>query len=426
MSQVCDFKVAIIGGCGHVGLPLGVKFALAGADTNLVDIDRTGVDKVNQGIFPHLELGGSEQLTKALARKLLRATTEPKTCCEADFVVFVTGTPVDEHLNPRVRDVLEIIDQYLPFMSPSACAVMRSTLFPGTMQHLRNRIARSSNPVKLAFCPERVAQGFALQEIDSLPQIISAFDEDSFQAAYRAFRLLAPEIIRLTPLEAEITKLMANSWRYLEFAIANQFYMIAEENGVDFYRIYQAIRHNYPRAKEYKSPGFAAGPCLFKDTMQLASYFDHKFHLGHSAMLVNEGLATLVVKKCSDRLGGTLWGNKVGILGMAFKANNDDIRESLSFRVRKGLEFHGAQTFYNDPYLADSVDLAQLEEMCDLFVLCTPHREYQYFTSDKPIIDIWGFFQKSHLEILPGTIANDQLEGSHLGRMWSGSSFPGT
>lgn len=140
------------------------------------------------------------------------------------------------------------------------------------MEHLHKRLQERRVDVKLAFCPERVAQGVALDEIDSLPQIVSAFDEESFQAAYELFSAMAPEIIRLLPMEAEMTKLMANCWRYLEFAIANQFYMIAEQNGVDFYRIYEAIRYKYPRAQGYKSPGLAAGPCLFKDTMQLASF----------------------------------------------------------------------------------------------------------------------------------------------------------
>src|SRR5262249_44575151 len=145
-------------------------------------------------------------------------------------------------------------EQYEPYFNPGVLVVMRSTLFPGTMNHLNERLQRGGFQVKLAFCPERVAQGFALDEIDSLPQVVSAFDEESFQSAYETFAMLAPEIIRLTPLEAEITKLMANSWRYVEFAIANQFFMIAERSGVDFFRVFEAIKYDYPRAKGYKSP----------------------------------------------------------------------------------------------------------------------------------------------------------------------------
>lgn len=394
-------KVAIIGGCGHVGLPLGVKCALAGAATYLIDISEKAVATVNSGKFPFLEHGGDAQLQKALSLGLT-ATNDRRSCQGCDVIVFVTGTPVDEHLNPKVTDVVKIFDDYKEYFDEKALVVMRSTLFPGTMEHLHNKLQQEKVNVLLAFCPERVAQGIALDEIDSLPQIVSSFDEESFQAAYSLFAALAPEIIRLTPLEAEMTKLMANSWRYLEFAIANQFYMIAESKGVDFFKIFQAIRYNYPRAKAYKSSGFAAGPCLFKDTMQLASYFNHQFYMGHSAMLVNEGLASFTVEKAITALGGSLWNKKIGLLGMTFKADSDDIRESLSFRVKKVLEFNGAQVIWHDPFLEDSSELNLLLEQSDLIVLGTPHSMYQELKFKQVVIDVWGYFQQPVLKILPG------------------------
>lgn len=401
--SVVDKKIIIIGGCGHVGLPLGVKFSLAGAKTVLLDIEKTAIDKVNSGKFPFLEKGGDEQLQQAIKNGLL-ASSDPTQCKDADVIVFVTGTPVDEHLNPKISDVLKIFDSYVEYFPSNALIVMRSTLYPGTMQHIYSRIKSSAYDFKLAFCPERVAQGYALDEIDSLPQIVSAFDEPSFEAAYSIFAALAPEVIRLTPLEAEITKLMANSWRYLEFAIANQFYMIAESNGVDFFRIYEAIRYKYPRANGYKSPGFSAGPCLFKDTMQLASFFDHQFSMGHSAMLVNEGLATFAVNKALQMFDGNLWNKTIGILGMTFKANNDDIRESLSFKVKKGLEFNGATVLWHDPYLEDSTALQEVVDKSDCLVLGTPHKEYKNLSLKKPFVDIWGEFARPKLEILPGDV----------------------
>ncbi|MCB0324293.1 MAG: nucleotide sugar dehydrogenase, partial [Bdellovibrionales bacterium] len=335
----------------------------------------------------------------------LRATTEPVKCADANVVVFVTGTPVDEHLNPKISDVLRIFDSYLEHLQKGALVVMRSTLFPGTMEHLYKRVSQAGVDIKLAFCPERVAQGYALDEIDTLPQIVSAFDDAAFDAAFELFAAIAPEVIRLTPLEAEMTKLMANSWRYLEFAIANQFYTIAESKGVDFYRIYQAIRYDYPRANGYKAPGFAAGPCLFKDTMQLASFFDHNFSMGHSAMLVNEGLAGVVVDKAAALVGGSLWGKTVGLLGLTFKADNDDIRESLSFRVKKGLEFKGATVVVHDPFVETTSSIAEVDRDADVLVLCTPHREYREYSFQSPISDVWGVFHRPTLEILPGTIA---------------------
>ncbi len=393
--------IAVVGGCGHVGLPLGVKFALTGAKVFLVDINQEAVSTVNAGKFPFLERGGDEELQLALSKDLV-ATTDPTVVASCDAVVFVVGTPVDEHLNPKVSDVLKVVDIYEKHFKENALIIMRSTLFPGTMEHIYNRLQQRELKVRLAFCPERVSQGYALEEIDSLPQIVSTFDEESFDAAYNLFKALAPSVIRLTPVEAELTKLMANSWRYLEFAIANQFYLIAESKGVDFYRLYEAIRYDYPRAKGYKSPGFAAGPCLFKDTMQLASYFDHQFYMGHSAMLVNEGLATIAVEKTTAIFDGNLWGKTIGLLGMAFKANNDDIRESLSYRVKKGLEFAGANVLCHDPYLADSPTLDEVLKESDAFVIGTPHKEYEGIEFKKPLVDVWGIYEKGRIEILPG------------------------
>lgn len=394
-------NIVVVGGCGHVGLPLGVKLQEAGFTTTLVDIDQKAVDTVNEGRFPFLENGGDTQLQSALKAGLV-ATVDTSVCAEADCAVFVIGTPVDEHLNPKLSDVIKIFDYYLPLLKKDALIIMRSTLFPGTMDHLYNRLKSQTKKVHIAFCPERVAQGYALEEIDNLPQIVSSFTEESFSLAFDVFSRLAPSIIRLSPLEAELTKLMANSWRYLEFAIANQFYMIAESKGVDFYKIYDAIRYDYPRAKGYKSPGFAAGPCLFKDTMQLASFFDHQFYMGHSAMLVNEGLAGFICDKTTSAFDGNIWGKNIALLGMTFKADNDDIRESLSFRVKKALEFKGANVLCHDPFLDSSCKVEDILKQSDAVVIGTPHSVYKSLTITKPCIDVWGMHNRCELEVIEG------------------------
>lgn len=394
-------NIVVVGGCGHVGLPLGVKFQEAGFSTTLVDIDKKAVELVNSGTFPFLENGGDAELKAQLARGL-KATTDSSVCKQADCAVFVIGTPVDEHLNPKLSDVIKIFDYYLPLLREGSLIIMRSTLFPGTMEHLYSRLKDQTNKINIAFCPERVAQGYALEEIDNLPQIVSSFTDESFNQAYEVFSQLAPSIIRLTPMEAELTKLMANSWRYLEFAIANQFYMIAESKGLDFYKIYDAIRYDYPRAKGYKSPGFAAGPCLFKDTMQLASFFDHQFYMGHSAMLVNEGLAGFICDKAVNVFNGNIWGKNIALLGMTFKADNDDIRESLSFRVKKALEFKGANVISHDPYLNQDQKIEDVLKAADAVVIGTPHSEYKSLKFTKPCIDVWGIFNRRELDILEG------------------------
>ena len=391
-------SIAIIGGCGHVGLPLGVKLALAGASVRLVDVNSDAVERVNQGRFPFIEKDGDGQLRAALARDL-KATTSAGACASAEVLIFVTGTPVDEHLNPKLSEVLRIFSMYEPYLNPGKLIVMRSTLFPGTMEHLHRRVTQSHPGVRIAFCPERVAQGHALEEIESLPQLVAAFDDESFDAAAAVFGALTTTLVKLTPLEAELAKLMANSWRYLEFSIANQFYLICESRGVSFHRVYKAIRHEYPRAAGYKSPGFAAGPCLFKDTMQLASYFDNRFYLGHAAMLVNEGLASFVAERVKQALGGSLWGRAVGLLGMTFKPESDDIRDALSFKLRKALEFAGARVLCADPYLDWTLPLGDVLREAEALVLATPHAEYRSLRPEVPLVDVWGIIDDPELEV---------------------------
>ncbi len=394
-------QIVVIGGCGHVGLPLGIKLSLAGAAVTLVDINDRVIERVNSGQLPFVESDGEQQLRDALARGM-KATSDRNTCRHAGICIFVTGTPVDEHLKPKLSELKSVLDQYVPLLPNGALIIMRSTLFPGTMSLLHDRLKVERPDLRVAFCPERVAQGKALKEIESLPQIVTAFDEESFQQAYRIFAALAPSIIRLTPLEAELTKVMANAWRYIEFAIANQFYVIADSNGVDFQRVYQALRYEYPRAAGYKAPGFAGGPCLFKDTMQLAAFDEQQFHLGHTAMLVNEGLASFAVKKAAHLLGGSVRGKTVGILGMTFKAGDDDTRGSLSFRVRKDLDFAGANVLWNDPFLDGSTPLDDVLKQSDALILCTPHPEYRQLKPTRPVVDIWGFLHQSEIEVLPG------------------------
>lgn len=395
-------KIAIVGGCGRVGLPLGVSTALAGFDTVLVDINAAAVERVRSGRFPFLEKGGDPALARALAAGL-RVTTDRTACRDANVVIFVTGTPIDEYLTPKVSEVTKVLDEYKAFLDASDLVIMRSTLCSGMTELLRRQFAEWGKDVRLSYCPERVAQGFALIEIESLPQIISAFDDESFDRSYRIFSRIAPAIIKLTPAEAEVTKLIANSWRYLEFAIANQFYMLVEKTGLDFFRIYDAIRFEYPRAASYRSPGLAAGPCLFKDTMQLAGYGRHDFDLGHAAVHVNEGLADFIVDKTEHVLGGSVRGRTVGILGLAFKADCDDTRTSLSFRVKKGLAFRGANVLCHDPYVPTAESLEHVLSASEVLVLCTPHREYRDLSFSKPIVDVWGTRGRDSLEILPGT-----------------------
>ncbi|MDD3155268.1 MAG: nucleotide sugar dehydrogenase, partial [Victivallaceae bacterium] len=344
--------------------------------------------------LPFVEAGADQLLAQTLGHTLF-ASADQEVVRTADTVVFVTGTPVDEHHNPRLREVFQVIDEYLPQLNASQLIVLRSTLFPGTSEVLAHKLTEKLGSVKLAFCPERILQGHGIEEIFALPQIVSGANETAEQEAAELFSMVTPKIIRLSLREAELAKLFTNSWRYLEFAIANQFYMIAQSHSCDFHRIFEAMTCDYPRAKYFARPGFAAGPCLFKDTMQLSSFQNNAFFLGQSAMLVNEGLPNFVIGELADKMPDhSLVGKKIALLGMTFKADNDDVRESLSFKLAKLLEFREAIVLRHDPYVAAERPLEEILSEADAVILGTPHREYRNLILEKPFVDCWGLWHQ--------------------------------
>ena len=397
-------RIAIIGGCGHVGFPLGlalskgcIKYVTGGGYNyvELIDINTGVIESINAGKVPFLEEGAEEILREALSNGTLKATSDMSSVREADAVIFVTGTPVDEHLNPRIRDVTGVIKLYLPYMNPNQLIILRSTIFPGVFRVIENMLTKAFNgKCKLAFCPERIVQGKGIKEIFTLPQLISGNSPEAIQEASEIFSRIAPKIIHLEPEEAELAKLLTNSWRYLEFAIANQFYMMVEEKGYDFYKILNALSDDYPRAKHFARAGFAAGPCLFKDTMQLSAFYNNKFFLGQAGMLVNEGLPDFVVSQLERKMG-TLKDKKIAILGMTFKPNNDDTRESLSFKLRKNLEFRMSEVLIHDPYL-NTASLEEVLSQAEGVILGVPHDEYRNLKITVPFVDCWNIWRKKN------------------------------
>lgn len=385
-------KICIVGGCGHVGLPLGLVLADRGFEVTLLDINKNAVDLINRGIIPFQEEGAEELLKKEINRNLF-VTDAADIVKEQEVVIFITGTPVDEHHNPKIHEVLNVVEKYLPLMNKDQLIILRSTIYPGTTEIIEQKLQKHFNArPKLAFCPERILQGKGIEEIKNLPQIVSAASDEAANEASEIFSKIAPKIIRLEPVEAELSKLMLNTWRYLEFAIANQFYMMVEDKGLDFYKIFEAMKEDYPRAKNYCKPGLAAGPCLFKDTMQLSAFYRNQFFLGQSAMLVNEGLPNFLVSQLEKKLG-SLKNKKVALLGMTFKANNDDIRESLSFKIKKELEFKLADVLPSDPYLKDTYKLEDALSECDAVILGVPHNEYLNLKFEKPYVDCWNVWK---------------------------------
>ncbi len=386
-------NIAIVGGGGHVGLPLGLAFASKGQDVTLIDINPHTIADISAGKVPFVE-EGAKPILRACLNKNLRITADMSAVSQADVVFFVTGTPVDEHHCPKISEVMKVINLYLPYLNPKQLIVLRSTIYPGMVELIHHTLEKKWQHIPLlAFCPERIVQGKGIEEIFTLPQLVSATSQTAERIAVDLFKSITSKTICLQPKEAELAKLITNSWRYIQFAIANQFYMMVEEFGLDFHTIFDALSDDYPRAKHYAKPGLAAGPCLFKDTMQLSSFYENQFFLGQAAMLVNEGLPVFLVKQLEEKIG-SLTDKKIALLGMAFKANVDDTRESLSFKIKKLLEFKMAEVIAHDPYLQDSPALDTTLAEADAIILGIPHKEYLPLRPRQPFVDCWGIWPK--------------------------------
>ncbi len=396
-AQTADLTV--VGGAGHVGIPLVLSFAAKGLTVNVNDINQTTLATLQAGRLPFLENGAELLLAQALAEQRLFFTAKPNEISTQGPVIVTIGTPVDEFLNPVRHVIQDCIDPLLPHLRDGQLLVLRSTLYPGTTDWIDGHIKQQGRKLKIAFCPAGISQGHGITGLSRMPQIVSGTSAEAEQEAAALFSKIVPELARLKPIEAEFAKLFNNAYRYIEFAVTNQFYLIAKSAGLDYGQILDAMKHNYPRAQNIPGPGFAAGPCLVKDTMQLLAFARNEFALGNAAIMVNEGLPLHIIGDL--RRSYDLSNMTVGLLGMAFKAESDDPRASLSYKFKKALAAAAREVLTTDPFVAGDPDLKPLDDVIarsDLLILCTPHRCYRNADlKGKPVVDVWGLLENANI-----------------------------
>ena len=391
--MLLEYDVAIIGGLGHIGLPLGILFANKKKNVLLVDSNLEHQEKVMSGEMPFLEYGAEDLLKKALERNLISITSKAETIKHAKYIVVCIGTPVDEYLNPKVNQFLDAISIYREYITEKQIVIIRSSVFPGISNQVNQLLGPGMN---LSFCPERIVQGYAIKEISNLPQIVSGFSEKAINESAKLFEEIAKNIIYTTVTKAELAKLFSNTWRYVQFAATNQFYMISHDLGEDYSDIRDLMMENYPRMTGLPSAGFAAGPCLLKDTMQLANLSRNANFMAQAAMNINERMPEYIIDliKRDHKLSNV----KVGILGMAFKANIDDTRDSLSFKLKKLLNFEGAIVYCSDEFVNDTkfISKEELINICKIIVIGVPHDAYKKINFPNSVIlfDIWSMDKK--------------------------------
>ena len=385
-------NITVVGGSGHIGLPLSLLFTKKGYSVNIFDKNIINNNKIRKNIMPFEELGGHNLLLNANKKKLLNVSNKIDKLNINGPIIICIGTPVDDFGNPTLDLLFNCIDELKNKINKNLL-IFRSTLFPGSSKLIYNYLRKNKITNLLSFCPERVVQGQSIKEIEILPQIISAYNQSSINHSKKIFSLITKEYIICEPEEAELIKLFTNSYRYIKFAISNQFYNICKLSNINFNEIVSLMKHNYPRMKDLPSAGFAAGPCLYKDTIQLSSFSKNNFSLGNDALKVNEGFIYSIVDELKNNY--ELKNLNVGLLGMSFKANSDDIRASLSYKLKKQLKFKVKNVYTHDPHVKNDKELISINNIIKkskVLILCVPHDYYKKINfKKKPIIDVWGY-----------------------------------
>lgn len=395
-------KVAVIGACGHVGFPFSLVVADAGHDVVGIDINQNLCNMMNQGMFPYIENGAPEVFGRVREAGRIIFTPDSAEMMGCDVVAIMMGTPVDGEGNPRLDDILNFVEFNLAmFLKKGSLVILRSTVAPGTTEIVKRLLEKKSRMIEgqdfhLVFCPERVAQAYGIEESKKFPQLIGAFSEKSFKIAEDFFKtFVEKECFFLTPREAEVGKLITNMYRYVSFALANEFYMIADKQGVDIHKVIRAANKDYGRMAVPMPGPNVGGPCLFKDgkflltDVPFADLINVSFH-------INEGMPDYILNRIKSLKSNV---EQILILGATFKADCDDTRNSLSYKFMKVCKKNGVISHTIDPYVPqfdhniDDLDAT----IYDAVVLMTPHTKFKEkhmhyirgLRDDCLVVDIW-------------------------------------
>jgi len=386
--------VCIVGGAGHIGTPLGLALSSKGYNVILIDKNKENIKKINHGIMPFIEKGCVKLLKKMISKRKIFATPDLSEVKGCKYIIVCLGTPVNKRFEPNLKNFINFFYNLKKYLSSNHIVIIRSSIYPGVCNKIFNIIkGRCKN---LSYCPERIAQGKSLKELPKISQIIAGKNTKSKLESGKIFKKVCKKIIYTKIIEAELIKLFSNAYRYINFSISNQFYMICKNQNLDFFKIRKIMRDDYKRNENIPMAGFTAGPCLLKDTIQLSSFYNHKFSLGLTAMSINESLPKFLIKELNKKYD--LKKKTVGVLGLSFKAENDDIRDSLSIKLLKHLKSKKIRTLQSDEYYKDknNIDKNLLVKKSDIIIISTPHRAYKNLKINKKkvLIDIWGLVEK--------------------------------
>ena len=384
--------ICIIGGGGHVGFPLGLMLASKRNFIYLYDKNEDVCSKINKGEVPYFEKGAKKILKKY--RNNLLAGNDRRYIAESNIVIVSIGTPIYKKKKPELKNFLKLFYFLKKIVNKKQVIIVRSSVYPGITDKVKN-ILKGIND-NISYCPERILQGKALIELPKLPQIVSGYNKRGIDISKKLFNSITSKTIVTTILEAEFIKLFSNAWRYINFAASNQFFMICQNFNLDFKRVRNFMMDGYDRNANLPKAGFAAGPCLLKDTMQLSHFVKNKFPMGIESLKINEGLPYYLVQNLKKK--NKLKNKKIGILGLTFKSDVDDIRDSLSFKLIQILKRQSIKVLVSDEFYIhpDGISKEDLIKQSDIIIVAVPHKSYSniHISKNKIIIDTWGIIKK--------------------------------
>src|SRR5436190_16077668 len=388
---------AAIVGLGRIGLPLALSLADAGVDVIGVDKDHARLETVAAGRMPFEETGTQELLERVLRGSGLRLTDQIADAAEADFIVLTLGTPAHVHLEIDISQIRSVVDDLLPLLREGQTLILRSTVAPGTTEWLAGYVEQRrgftvGEDFYVAHVPERIAANRFVEEIETLPTIIGGVGTGSGAKAAELFEIFGAEIRQTSPVEAELAKIWTNIYRYVTFAIPNLLMMESEQYGANVFEVIDLINRDYPRGG-IAAPGLTAGTCLRKDFA-----FSEERSSAPGMLLavsrVHESMPRFIVDGLRKRLG-SLRDRNVAVLGLTFKRDSDDPRDSLSHKVIRLLEGELAHVSQHDPHLPDeSEPLESAPAGADAVVIATNHSAYDAVIGDLPptvlLVDPWN------------------------------------
>lgn len=379
-------KIAVIGACGRVGLP----FTLVLANNDIfevvgIDINKSLVASVASGDFPYVEVGGQDALDNALSRGL-KFTSSYDDLLDAHAIVVMMGTVFDEDGNPSIQNVLDFVKEDLaPKLQRNQVIIFRSTLPPETTFRIKQILEKhtgykESRDFYLLYCPERVLQGHSIDEIQNIPQMIGCFSAVSFAIGDSFFHHINSDMktVRLTTTEAEFAKLMVNTYRYITFAAANEFQLLANQYKLNLHKIIAAASDGYPRFNMPLPGPNVGGPCLRKDG-KFFTFNQSRMSLIDAAYKVNESMPAVIFNEVKDSA------SRISVLGTTFKADNDDTRGSLSFKLKNYCESIDIPIAFYDPYDKNARQYEYddfMHDEHDYIIIMTPHRIFTQWIDD--------------------------------------------